>query len=107
MSNGNRSERAQTGINGEAVHYGGTEMLAGGHISVRPSAIRFLRLPEVIEVTGLGKTKIYELQAQGSFPRRVKITGHSVGWVETEVQAWLAQRVELSARPAANQVSPV
>jgi prophage regulatory protein len=51
----------------------------------------------VIEVTGLRKTTIYELQAKGRFPRRVKITAHSVGWVEADVQAWLAQRVELSA----------
>ena len=55
--------------------------------------IRILRLTEVIGATGLGKTKIYELQAAGHFPMRVQITAHSVGWVEEEVQAWLAQRV--------------
>lgn len=55
--------------------------------------IRILRLGQVIEVTGLGKTKIYELQAAGHFPMRVQITAHSVGWVEHEVQAWLASRV--------------
>ena len=58
--------------------------------------IRMLRLAQVIEMTGLGKTKIYELQADGSFPPRVQITGHSVGWVESEVQDWLATRVALS-----------
>jgi prophage regulatory protein len=67
-------------------------------VSVRSGTIRLLRLPQVIEATGLRKTAIYELQAQGRFPRRVKITVHSVGWVEAEVQAWLAQRLELSAR---------
>ena len=55
--------------------------------------IRILRLGQVIEVTGLGKTKIYELQAAGQFPMRVQITAHTVGWVEHEVQAWLASRV--------------
>jgi prophage regulatory protein len=57
--------------------------------------IRLLRLAQVIEVTGLGKTKIYELQADGSFPSSVPITGHTVGWVESEIQEWLATRVAL------------
>jgi prophage regulatory protein len=56
--------------------------------------IRMLRLPQVIDATGLGKTKIYELQAEGDFPMRVKITAHSVAWVEEEVQAWLTARIQ-------------
>ena len=56
--------------------------------------IRMLRLPQVIDATGLGKTKIYELQGQGDFPMRVKITAHSVAWVEEDVQAWLAARIQ-------------
>src|ERR1700694_1043463 len=59
--------------------------------------IRLLRLAQVINLTGLGKTKIYELQAECSFPMRVQITAHSVGWVEEEVQAWLARRVAARA----------
>lgn len=59
--------------------------------------IRMLRLAQVLDATGLGKTKIYELQAKGDFPMRVKITSHSVGWVEEEVQAWLAQRIAVSS----------
>ena len=58
--------------------------------------IRMLRLPQVIDATGLGKTKIYELQAEGNFPLRIKITAHSVAWVEADVQAWLAARIQTS-----------
>ena len=61
-------------------------------MSSRP--IRLLRLPQVIDATGLGKTTIYALQAEGEFPMRVKITAHSVAWVEEEVQAWLTTRIE-------------
>jgi prophage regulatory protein len=61
--------------------------------------IRMLRLPQVIDATGLGKTKIYELQAEGSFPMRVKITAHSVAWIEEEVQAWLKARVQANTAP--------
>jgi predicted DNA-binding transcriptional regulator AlpA len=67
--------------------------------------IRMLRLSQVIDMTGLGKTKIYELQAQGQFPMRVKITVNRVGWVEEQVQEWLARRVELSNPPPPRQTS--
>jgi prophage regulatory protein len=62
----------------------------------RTQPIRFIRLKEVIQISGLGKTKIYELQAQGRFPMRVQITTHSVGWIEEEVQAWLTARINAS-----------
>jgi prophage regulatory protein len=58
-----------------------------------PGPIRILRLGQVKQMTGLGKTKIYELQAQEDFPKRVQLTGHSVGWIEAEIQAWLQGRV--------------
>lgn len=63
--------------------------------------IRLLRLPQVLELTGLGKTTIYGLQADGDFPASVKITTHLVGWVEEEVQVWLARRVAASSPPPA------
>jgi prophage regulatory protein len=62
----------------------------------RTQPIRFIRLKEVIKISGLGETKIYELQAQGRFPMRVQITAHSVGWIEEEVQAWLTARINAS-----------
>jgi len=61
--------------------------------TIRSAPIRILRLGQVIDMTGLGKTKIYELQAQGRFPMSVRITEHAVGWVEQEVQAWLTARL--------------
>ena len=56
--------------------------------------MRMLRLRRVLEITGLGKTTIYQLQADGHFPMRVLLTAHSVAWVEEEVLAWLARRAE-------------
>lgn len=65
----------------------------------RTRPIRMLRLGQVIAATGLGKTKIYELQSEGQFPMRVKLTTHSVAWVEEDVQAWLARRIEANTPP--------
>jgi len=54
---------------------------------------RLLRLPQVIDRTGLGKTKLYELQKDGLFPMRIKITAHAVAWIEQEVETWIAGKV--------------
>jgi prophage regulatory protein len=61
--------------------------------NTRSAPIHILRLTQVIERTGLKKTTIYELQSEGQFPMRVKITAHAVGWIEHEVQDWLAGRI--------------
>lgn len=61
-----------------------------------PSAprVQILRLPQVCKVTGLGRSMIYQLEAQQRFPCRVRIGARAVGWVEAEVQGWLAGRIE-------------
>jgi len=57
-------------------------------------AVQILRLPQVCKVTGLGRSMIYELESQHRFPCRVRIGLRAVGWVESEVQLWLANRLE-------------
>jgi hypothetical protein len=37
---------------------------------------------------------IYHLESARRFPCRVRIGARAVGWVESEVQMWLADRVE-------------
>jgi prophage regulatory protein len=56
--------------------------------------VQILRLPQVCKVTGLGRSMIYELEAERRFPTRVRIGLRAVGWVESEVQLWLASRIE-------------
>jgi prophage regulatory protein len=57
---------------------------------------RALRLRQVSQLTGLGRSMIYQMQAEGRFPQRIKLGDRSVGWLESEVRAWLATRVETS-----------
>jgi prophage regulatory protein len=59
---------------------------------------RILRLKEVCKVTGLGRSCIYQLQAEKRFLRRIKIGLRAVGWLENEVQKWLADRIAESRR---------
>lgn len=58
-----------------------------------PSHFQILRLPQVCKVTGLGRSMIYQLEAERRFPHRVRIGLRAVGWVESEVQAWIAARI--------------
>jgi len=55
--------------------------------------MQVLRLPQVRQVTGLGRSMIYQLEADRRFPRRIKIGARAVGWLQDEVQAWVAERV--------------
>ena len=62
----------------------------------RGTSLRILRLPQIMQQTGLKKTKLYELQAEGTFPNRIQITSYAVGWIAEEVQTWIARRVAAS-----------
>ncbi len=61
---------------------------------MRMTAVQILRLPQVCKVTGLGRSMIYQLESQQRFPSRVRIGLRAAGWVESEVQLWLASRIE-------------
>lgn len=54
---------------------------------------RIIRLSEVKSKTGLSRSSIYERIKNGSFPSPIKITNHAVGWIEKEVDGWIAQRI--------------
>jgi prophage regulatory protein len=62
----------------------------------RGSNERALRLKQVCQLTGLGRSMIYQMQAEKRFPQRIKLGERAVGWLEREVQEWLAQRIEIS-----------
>ncbi len=55
-----------------------------------------LRLPEVRSRTGLSRSTLYLRMSQGSFPKPVSLGGRTVGWVESEINDWIAQRIESS-----------
>jgi prophage regulatory protein len=58
------------------------------------SGMSVLRLPTVCRVTGLARSTIYGMQAEGQFPKRIKLAMRAVGWVEQEVLDWLANRIK-------------
>ena len=58
------------------------------------AAIKFIRLPVVIERTGYRRTSIYEKIADGTFPRPVQLGPRAVAWLSSEIDNWMQERVE-------------
>lgn len=63
---------------------------------------KILRLSQVLELTGLSKSSVYDMLDQKSprhdsnFPKGVKLSERSVGWVEHEIQEWIKLKITKS-----------
>ena len=59
---------------------------------------RILRLPEVIEKTGISRSSIYEQMQLGLFPKQLRLGKRMVGWSEAEIEEHLAELSRPSPR---------
>ena len=57
-----------------------------------PQPPRFLRLAEVLERTGMGRTNLKARVKAGTFPKPCKL-GNLDAWVESEVTEWITARI--------------
>lgn len=61
--------------------------------STTRSAVEPARLlPEVIQATGLGRSTIYRLVANGAFPRPVHLGPRAIAWRWSDLEQWSATR---------------
>lgn len=60
---------------------------------------RLMRLAEVIERTGLSRSMIYLSIRNGDFPPNVRLGPRCVGWIESEIDAWIQGRINQRAAP--------
>lgn len=64
---------------------------------------RILRIRQVQERTGLGRSTIYDRLDRRSrrfdeaFPKPVKIGISAVGWLEADVERWIDRQVKMSS----------
>lgn len=52
-----------------------------------------MRLPEVAAVCGKSRAAIYQAINKGEFPRPVKLSARTSGWVRCEIEAWVKARM--------------
>ena len=55
-------------------------------------AERILRKKELRGKVGLSDPSIYRREKMGDFPKRLSLGGKAVGWLQTEVDAWLQRK---------------
>jgi prophage regulatory protein len=56
---------------------------------------RILRMPEVVNTSGLSRAQIYVMISKGEFPKQIKLTsqGKIAGWLHSEIMMWLQSRI--------------
>ncbi|MBE0400379.1 AlpA family transcriptional regulator [Halomonas sp. FME1] len=57
------------------------------------TALIILRRKQVEARTGLARSTIYQHVRAGTFPAPISLGAKSVGWLSTEVDAWIEARI--------------
>ena len=55
---------------------------------------RMLRLKQVEDRVGFKKSKLYDDMEKGLFPQSVPLGPRAIGWLESEINDWIADKVE-------------
>lgn len=57
-----------------------------------------LRLPQVIQMTGMSRSLVYQCSKDGKFPKPIKLSERASGWILSEVEEWIASRMAASRK---------
>ncbi|CAN0620160.1 prophage regulatory protein [Burkholderia multivorans] len=68
--------------------------------SAQPLRARLLRLAQVKDRTGLSRSTIYQFIKDGKFPPSLSIGARAVAWLESDIDRWIAERVQASIQRA-------
>ena len=63
-------------------------------VNTKQEKITFLRRKKVEERTGLSRSTIYLWMQNGTFPRQISLGPRTVGWLESEIDAWLVDCIK-------------
>lgn len=64
--------------------------------------MKFLRIRQVMQATGLSRMTIYRLELAGEFPKRRRLSKNSVAWLESDIAQWAESRPVSQLRGAAD-----
>ncbi|HDO1331737.1 TPA: AlpA family phage regulatory protein [Aeromonas veronii] len=80
------------------------------HAHYKP--VRVLRLKDILFKLNVARSTVYDWMNERSprhdpsFPKRVKIGLHSVGWLESEVDSWILSRFDTNPSSASASTQP-
>lgn len=56
---------------------------------------RIYRKKEVLEITGISNSNLYDLMARNNFPRPISLGGpRAKGWLSSELIGWINERIK-------------
>ena len=73
-----------------------TPQTAAPRAAVKAKGQRILRLPSVMDKTGLSRATIYRRFGH----MRIQLGPNSAGWLETDIDAWITERIAASRASA-------
>jgi prophage regulatory protein len=53
-----------------------------------------LKLKDVVQLTGLSRTTIYNLLNENKFPKRIQITKQRIAFLSTDIDKWISEKVK-------------
>ena len=56
------------------------------------SKFKLVKLSDVREITTFSSATIYRLISKGEFPKQIKLSERSSGWLLEEIYSWLEKR---------------
>lgn len=57
--------------------------------------MKLLRISDLVDITGLGKSTIYKEISEGRFPKPIKIAERTSVWTETDITSWLNSKIRV------------
>jgi prophage regulatory protein len=64
------------------------------HPQIAPVKLSIERLPAVMARTGRSRPSIYLDMKKGTFPQCFKVGIRAVGWLSSDIDAWIENRVQ-------------
>ena len=75
--------------------------MSDSEVQTSNSKSKILRRKQVIARTGMARSTIYDHMRRGDFPTPVRLGVKIVGWLESEIEAWISDQVRKSRGGAA------
>lgn len=60
--------------------------------------LRLIRLPAVMQKTGMGRSWLYARVKDGTFPAPISCGARAIAWNEADVDAWIQRVISAAGR---------
>ena len=65
----------------------------GNTVDNNASVKKFIVLPQVQEIVPYSASHIWRLEKSGEFPKRIRLGGNRVAWLQSEVNSWVESKL--------------